>query len=76
MAGMRYRLRTLLILLTVGPFVAALVYWQVERVLEARRPKPPRAVFTVIWGRPYEDVEVELMTLEPKDEGGRMKAEE
>ena len=65
-----------MILLTVGPFVAALVYWQVERVLEARRPKPPRTVFIGIWGRPYGEVEVELMRLEPpKDEGGRMKAE-
>jgi len=53
---MRYRLRTLLIVLAVGPFVGALVYWQVERAIQARRKKQPEIVVEVVWTTYVQDI--------------------
>jgi hypothetical protein len=52
----RYRLRTLLILMAIGPILGAFVYRQVERAIEARRQRPPGIVVEVVWGHYVEDL--------------------
>ena len=36
-AGMRYRLRTLLVLLTIGPLILALGWWEYGKYVERKR---------------------------------------